>query len=144
MTKVKDGDTIRIHYVGKFEDGTVFESTEGKTSMEVKLGSGEFLKEFEEGVLGMSPGQKKTLKMDQPYGPRDEERVFEFDRNKLPPNLDTAIGQQIEMHRADGRPVTVTVVGKSETSVTLDGNHPLAGKNLIFDITLEEIVQKDS
>lgn len=140
MAIVKKGDTIRIHYTGKLEDGTVFDSSEGGASLEFKVGGGVFLKGLEEGVIGMSPGESKTILMEQAYGPRNEEMVFEFDRKRAPENFNPSLGQQLQMYRADGKPVMVTVVGISETSFTMDCNHSLAGKNLIFDITLEEIV----
>ena len=140
MATVKKGDTIKIHYVGTFEDGTVFDSAESGPPVEIKLGEGAFLKELEDGFLGMSPGDKKTITMEQPYGPKDEEKIFGFDRKKLPPHLDLHIGKQIQMHRADGKPVVATVNSISESTITLDRNDPLAGKNLIYNITLEEIL----
>lgn len=142
MAGVKDGDTIRIHFTGKLEDGTVFDTSEGGASLEITLGSGEFLKGLEEGVIGMEPGHSKTLYIpaEKGYGPHKEEMVFEFDRSKAPENFEPEIGQQMQLYRADGVPVAVTIIGKSEHSFTMDCNHRLAGKNLIFDITLEEIL----
>jgi peptidylprolyl isomerase len=142
MTTVREGDTIRIHYVGKLEDGTVFDSSEDGASLELKLGSGEFIAGIEKGVLGMSIGEKKTLLIpaEEGYGPRHEERVFEYDRSRMPEGFVPAVGQQMQMFRADGQAVSVTIAGFSDTTVTMDCNHPLAGKNLIFEITLEEIL----
>ncbi len=142
MAIVKEGDTIRVHYTGKFEDGTVFDSSEGGASLEVRLGGGSFIPGFEEGVIGMSTGETKTIfiPMEKGYGLRNKDMVFEFDRSKAPENFNPQVGQQLQMYRADGVPVMVTVVALSEKSVTMDCNHPLAGKNLIFDITLEEIL----
>jgi peptidylprolyl isomerase len=142
MTTVKEGDTIRIHYTGKLEDGTVFDSSEGGASLELKLGKGEFLPGLEKGVLGMSIGERRTLSVspEEGYGPRHEERVFEYDRSRLPEGFVPEVGQKMQMYRADGQPVEVTITRISDAAVTLDCNHPLAGKHLIFDITLEEIV----
>lgn len=142
MAIVKEGDTIRVHYTGKFEDGTVFDSSEGGASLEVRLGESSFIPGFEEGVIGMSTGETKTIfiPMEKGYGLRNKDMVFEFDRSKAPENFNPQVGQQLQMYRADGVPVMVTVVALSEKSVTMDCNHPLAGKNLIFDITLEEIL----
>ena len=142
MTAVKKGDTIRIHFVGKLEDGTVFDSSEGGASLEIKVGDGEFLAGIEKGVLGMEVGEKKTITIpaEEGYGLHHKERVFEYDRSRLPEGQDPVIGQQLQMYRADGKPVMVTVAGIGEKTVTMDCNHPLAGKNLIFDITLDEIV----
>lgn len=140
MPYVKKGDMICIHYTGKLEDGTVFDSTEGHEPLQIKVGDGEFLKELEEGVVGMSPGESKTVHMGQIYGPHNEEMVFDFDRKRIPQGMEIVVGQRLQLHRADGMPVKVTVVGVSEHSVTMDCNHPLAGKNLIYDVTLEKIV----
>jgi peptidylprolyl isomerase len=140
MSIVKEGDTVRIHYAGKFEDGTVFDSTEGGASLEMKLGRGEFIKGVEEGLIGMKAGEKKTIHVtaDKAYGMHHPDRVFEHDRAKLG-EIDPQIGQQLQMYRADGQPVPVTVTGISESTITFDCNHPLAGKDIIFDVVLEEI-----
>ena len=142
MANVKEGDTVRVHYTGKLEDGTVFDTSEDGASMEFKVGSGELLKAFEKAVIGMSIGDKKTIKisMEEAYGPRKEEMVFEYDRARAPENFDAEIGQQLQMYRADGQPVNITVIAKSEKSFTMDCNHALAGKDLIFDVRLEEIL----
>ena len=141
MTTVKEGDTIRIHFVGKLADGTVFDTSEDGASLEIKVGGGEFLPGLEKGVLGMSTGESKTIRIAAGEGyPYRKERVFEYDRSRLPGGIRTEVGQQFQMYRADGQPVVVTVAGVNEKTVTLDCNHPLAGKDLTFDITLEEIV----
>jgi peptidylprolyl isomerase len=140
---VKEGDTIRIHYVSRFEDGSVVDSSEGGASLEMKLGSGEFIRGLEEGVIGMVPGETKTIFMssDRAYGPYMKEKVFEFHRDRAPQDFNPEIGQQLQMFRADGMPIQVTVVSKTETGFVMDCNHPLAGKNLIFEVTLDEIVE---
>jgi len=142
MANVKEGDTVRVHYTGKLEDGTVFDTSEDGASMEFKVGSGDLLKAFEQAVIGMSIGDKKTIKipMEEAYGPRKDEMVFEFDRARAPENFDAEIGQELQMYRADGKPVNITVIAKSEKSFTMDCNHALAGKDLIFDVRLEEIL----
>ena len=141
MAIVKEGDTVRIHFVGKLADGTVFDTSEGGASLEIKVGGGEFLPGIETGVLGMTAGEKKTIIIASGEGyPYHKERVFEYDRSRLPEGLNASVGQQFQMFRADGQPVTVRIIGVGEKTVKLDCNHPLAGKALIFDITLEEIV----
>lgn len=141
MAIVKEGDTIRIHFVGKLADGTVFDTSEGGASLEIKVGSGEFLPGLEKGVLGMSAGEKKTIRIAAGEGyPYHKERIFEYDRSKLPEGFSPAVGGQFQMFRADGQPVTVTISGMGDKTVTLDCNQPLAGKDLVFDITLEEIL----
>ncbi|MDA8077773.1 MAG: FKBP-type peptidyl-prolyl cis-trans isomerase [Nitrospiraceae bacterium] len=143
MSVVKQGDVIRIHFTGKLEDGTVFDSSDGGASLELKVGSGEFLAGLEQGVLGMKAGEQKTVRMnaEDAYGPHRPERVFQWDRARLG-ELQPAIGRQLQLYRADGAPVVVTVLDLTDTTVTMDCNHPLAGKNLVFDIILEEIVQE--
>jgi peptidylprolyl isomerase len=142
MTTVKEGDTVRIHYVGKMKDGTVFDSSEGGASLEMKLGQGEFIAGIEKAVLGMGIGEKKTVVVtaEDGYGPHRKEKVFEYDRSRLPEGFDPVVGQQMQMFRADGQPVQVTITQFSDSTVTMDCNHPLAGKDLIFEVTIEEIV----
>ncbi len=142
MATVKKGDTIRIHYTGKLEDGTIFDSSEGTNPLEFTVGGGEIISGLEQGVVGMSPGESKTITIptEQAYGLHVKERVFEFDKKKAPENFDPEIGQRLQMYRADGMPIMATVIGISESSVTMDCNHPLAGKPLVFDATLVEIV----
>ncbi|MBI5102834.1 MAG: FKBP-type peptidyl-prolyl cis-trans isomerase [Nitrospirae bacterium] len=140
MSIVKEGDTVRIHYTGKFEDGTVFDSSEGGASLEMRLGGSEFILGLEEGLIGMKTGEKKTIfvKADKAYGAHHADRVFEYERAKLG-EIDPQIGQQLQMYRADGQPIPVVVTGVSSTTVTFDCNHPLAGKDLVFEVLLEEI-----
>lgn len=142
MAAVKEGDMVKVHYTGKFDDGTVFDSSEDSTPMEFTVGKGEVFQRVDEGVIGMNPGETKTIRipMEEAYGPHKEERIFEFDKTRAPEGFDPVIGQVVQMYRVDGLPVRATVIGKSETSFTMDCNHPLSGKDLIFDITLVEIV----
>ncbi len=144
MSTVKKGDTVRIHYVGRLKDGTVFDSSEGGASLEMKLGQGDFIAGIEKAVLGMSIGEKKTVAVpaEEGYGPYHKERIFEYDRSRLPEGFVPVVGQQMQMFRADGKPVQVTITQFSDSTVTMDCNHPLAGKDLIFEITLEEIVAR--
>jgi len=143
MAIAKEGDTVRVHYTGRLEDGTVFDTSEDGASMEFKVGNGDLLKAFEQAVIGMSVGETKTILIPaaEAYGLRKEEMVFEFDRARAPENFDAEVGQQVQMYRADGQPVNLTVIGKSEKSFTMDCNHPLAGKDLTFDVRLEEILE---
>ena len=144
MAQVREGDIIRIHYVGRLEDGTVFDSSEGGASLEIKLGKGEFIKGLEEGVIGMTPGETKNIFMtaENAYGPHSREKIFEFHKDRAPQDFNPEVGQQYQMYRADGMPIVVTVLEKTETGFVMDSNHPLAGKNLTFEVTLEEIVQE--
>ncbi|MDI6729242.1 MAG: peptidylprolyl isomerase [Thermodesulfovibrionales bacterium] len=142
MTAVKQGDTIRIRYIGRLEDGTIFDSSEGRPPLEFTVGEGEVIPGLEQGVTGMNIGETKTITItpELGYGPYMKERVFEMDRKKMPGNFNIEVGLRLQMYRADGMPMMVTVVGISENTLTMDCNHPLAGKTLIFDATLVEIV----
>lgn len=144
MATVEKGDLIRVHYKGRFKNGTVFDSSEPDSPIQFKVGEGDLIKGFEQGVIGMSVGEEKEVMVsaEEGYGVYMKEKVFAFDRSRAPENFDPEIGQQIQMYRADGMPINVTVVDKSEKSFILDCNHPLAGKDLIFNIKLIEIIDK--
>lgn len=141
MSKAKNGDMVKVHYTGKLEDGTVFDSSSGRAPLEFTLGQGEVLTGFEEAVVGMAPGEKRTARVgaDKAYGPRRQEMVVEVDRKQLPGNIDPKVGQHLEINQPAGSPIMVTVVDVSEGKVTLDANHPLAGKTLEFEIQLMDI-----
>jgi peptidylprolyl isomerase len=146
MAQVKEGDTIRIHYAGKLEDGSVFDSSEGGASLEIKLGRGEFIKGLEEGVIGMELGETRSIFMtpDKAYGPHLKEKVFNYHKDRIGEGLPPEVGQQMQLYRADGMPITVKVIDKTDTGYIMDANHALAGKNLIFDVTLEEIMTEEA
>jgi peptidylprolyl isomerase len=139
--QAKKGDTVKVNYTGKFEDGTVFDSSEGREPLEFTVGEGEVIEGFDEGVVGMSPGDSKTvtITMDKAYGPHRADRVLAVNRNEFPPNIEPEVGQQYEIEQPNGMAVAVTVTDVSEDAVTLDANHPLAGEDLTFDIQLVEI-----
>lgn len=141
MQTVKNGDTVKVHYHGRLNDGTTFDSSEGRAPLEFKVGAGMVIKGFDNGVLEMKVGDKKTvhIPVDQAYGPKNEEMIIDFPKDKMPEDLNPEIGMQLQMSNQDGQiiPVKITAVG-SET-ITLDANHPLAGEDLVFDIELVEI-----
>jgi FKBP-type peptidyl-prolyl cis-trans isomerase 2 len=142
MAQAKQGDTVQVNYTGKLQDGTVFDTSLDRGPLKFTLGKGQLIQGFEQAVLGMSRGEKKTvvIKPDQAYGPHREESVVEVNRKYLPADLDPRVGQRLEITQEDDQIVLVTVTGASETSITLDANHPLAGKDLTFDLELVEIV----
>ena len=137
----KDGDRVKVDYTLKINEDEVVETSVGKIPLEFTLGEKSLIPGFEKGVIGMSIGESKTIKVPctEAYGPRKEELLFEFDKSRAPQSFDPQIGQQIQMHRADGKAFSVTVIGKTEKGYHMDGNHPLAGKDLIFDLKLLEI-----
>ena len=142
MAEAKDGDTVKVHYTGKFEDGTVFDSTDGRDPLEFTLGNGQLIAGFEKALIGMNPGESKTsnIPQDEAYGPRNEEMKQVVERNQLPPDLDPQVGMQLQVKTPEDQTLIVSIAEVSDTHVTLDANHPLAGKDLSFDIQLVEIV----
>ncbi|MCK5228238.1 MAG: FKBP-type peptidyl-prolyl cis-trans isomerase [Desulfobulbaceae bacterium] len=141
MTQAKSGDTVQIHYVGRLDDDTVFDSSEGKTPLEFELGSDEVIQGFNDAVIGMSIGEKKTttIPAEKAYGPHQKEMVMELGHDQFPPEIVPEIGQKIQLTQPDGQEITVIVTTMNDTNVTLDANPPLAGKDLSFDIELVEI-----
>lgn len=141
MAQVKDGDTIRVHYTGKLDDGTVFDSSVGKDPLEFKVGSGQLIPGFEKAVTGLAAGEKTTAQIPsgEAYGPHSAEGVIEVPRGNIPAEIQLEIGQQLQMQTHDGRPVPVRVIGIEEASITVDANHPLAGKDLTFEIEVVSI-----
>jgi peptidylprolyl isomerase len=142
MTQAQLGNTVRVHYTGRLSDGTTFDSSAQRDPLECTLGQGELIPGFEQALLGMTPGQSKTatIPADQAYGPHRPELLMEVDRQNLPPDLQPYVGQQLQMTRPNGAVVLVIVSAVSVSQVTLDANHPLAGKELLFDLTLVEIL----
>ena len=142
MAQAQVGDMVKVHYTGRLADGTTFDTSMEREPLEFTLGEGELIPGFEQAVLGMVVGESKTTSIptDQAYGPHHAERVIDLERHHLPPDLQPELGQRLQMTRPDGTQITVVVTTITETQVTLDANHPLAGKDLIFDITLVEIL----
>ncbi|MGB2842771.1 MAG: peptidylprolyl isomerase [Halobacteriota archaeon] len=142
MAQAKHGDTVKVHYTGKLEDGTIFDTSVDCDPLQFTIGEGQIIPGFEQAVLGMNPGESKTIKIptDEAYGTRREEMVMVVDRNQLPADLNPGVGQQLQNRQPDGQTIVVTVTEVSESSVTVDANHPLAGKDLTFDIQLVEVV----
>lgn len=142
MIRAKRGDTVKVHYTSKLADGTVFDTTIDRNPMLFTIGMGQVIPGFEQAVVGMNLGESRTSKVpaEKAYGPYRKEMVVEVDRNLFPVHLEPEVGQQLELGEEDGEPIEVTVTDVSASSVTLDANHPLAGKDVVFDIQLIEIV----
>ena len=142
MAKAKNGDTVKVHYTGKLEDGTVFDSSESREPIKFTIGEGNVIPGFEEAVVGMSPGESKAEKVpaDQAFGPYREELVVEINRGRIPERVDPKVGKRLQVQRDDGGVTEVLVTGVTESKVTLDANHPLAQNDLVFDIQLLEIL----
>ncbi len=139
---VQSGDTIKIHYHGRLSDGSTFDSSEGRSPLEFKVGSGSVIKGFDDGVQGMTIGEKKTIEIPfaQGYGPEDLTMIIEFPADRLPEDLKPEVGMQLNMNNASGEQFPVVITEITDENVILNANHPLAGKDLIFDLELVEIV----
>ena len=142
MTLAAQGDTVKVHYTGTLDDGTIFDTSQGRDPLQFTIGKQEVIPGFEHAVQGMGLGESNTfdIPVDQAYGPRDERLVMQVPRQQIPQDIELAIDDRLQVRRADGKMSLVTVSALSETDVTLDANHPLAGQDLIFDIQLVEIV----
>ncbi|MGE5496794.1 MAG: FKBP-type peptidyl-prolyl cis-trans isomerase [Syntrophothermus sp.] len=140
MTQAKFGDIVKVRFTGKLEDGNIFASSEGELPLEFKIGGGKLLDGFEEAVIGMSPGQSKSVRVPaaKAYGQHNDKLVIKVEKENFFENIDPQIGQTLEINGCEGIPITVTAVGQD--AVTLDANHPLVGKDLLFQIDLVEIL----
>lgn len=142
MTQARNGDTVKIHYTGKFDDGTEFTTSIKGKPLEFTIGKGQVISGLALAVVGMKPGEAKTAQIlaDQAYGPYQESKVVEVNRDRFPPHLDLQIGTVLRMRKAGGEKIRRIVTALSDARVMLDANHPLAGENLTFDLQLIEIV----
>lgn len=142
MTTAKSGDTVRIHYTGTLDDGTEFDSSAGREPLEFALGDGQVIPGFNEAVDGMTVGQSKSVRIlpEQAYGERHDQLVQEVPKSALPDEIEPAVGMQLQSRSPEGHVMNLVVTGVAGDTVTVDGNHPLAGQALTFSIELVEIV----
>jgi peptidylprolyl isomerase len=140
--KANNGDRVKVNYTLKIRTGEVVETTSDSNPLEFTLGEKKMIPGFEQSVLGMEPGESRSISIPaaEAYGLRDERLIFEFDRNRAPESFDPCIGQQIRMNRPDGGSFVVTVMKRTEKGFMMDANHPLAGEDLTFDLQLVEII----
>ena len=141
MAQAQNGDTVKVHYTGKLDDGTIFDTSAEREPLQFTIGEGQLISDFEQAVVGMNPGDSKTVQIpaDNAYGPHLEDRIMVIDRNEFPKDLEPKVDQMLQVNQPDGNSFVVKVTDVSESKVTLDGNHPLAGQDLTFDIQLTEI-----
>ena len=142
MAKAKSGDKVKVHYTGTLEDGTVFDSSEGRDPLEFVIGDGRLLKMFEAGVDGLEIGESVDVNIPakEGYGDRQDHLVGQFPLDQLPADLKPEVGMKLQMQTKEGHPVPVTVTKIDDQSMTIDANHELAGKDLKFNIKLVEIL----
>lgn len=141
MSQVKQGDTVKVHYTGKLKDGSVFDTSANREPLEFTIGEGNMIPGFEQAVVGMGVGEKKTAEIpsDQAYGEKREDMIIAVPRENVPGDIQPEVGQQLAIQQQEGQQVPVTVTDVSEEKVVLDANHPLAGKDLVFEIEVVEV-----
>ena len=141
MAQVKSGDKVKVHYHGKLTTGETFDSSAGREPLVFEVGSGSVIKGFDEGVTGMSVGEKKTINIpfDEAYGPVNPEMIIDMPKERFPAEMELEVGMPLMMSDGQGHQFQVTITEIKEVSVMLDANHPLAGKDLIFDLELMDI-----
>ncbi len=141
MAQAKTGNHVRVNFTGKLDDGTVFASTMNDDPIEFTLGENEVLPAIEEAVEGMEPGEAKSVRIaaEDAFGLRREDLVQEIPKASLPDDMDVEVGQQLWVDELDEEPIAVSVVDISDSTVTIDANHPLAGEDLIFDLEVLDV-----
>lgn len=141
MAQVQSGDTVRVHYTGTLDDGTVFDSSKGRDPIEFTVGGGQVIAGFDAAVSGMAEGESKkiTIPAVQAYGERRDELMLQVDRSQFPADVEPQVGQQFQMSQGEQNFV-VNVAAVDGEQVTLDANHPLAGRDLTFELELVDLV----
>ncbi len=138
---IEDGHKISVHYIGTFEDGEMFDSSRERGPLDFEVGAGQMIKGFDLAVVGMKVGESKqiTLAPEEAYGPRNEEMLIEMPLKNFPQDMELTEGMQLQLTNPNGQPVPAMVAKVEEEHVTMDVNHPMAGKTLVFDIEIVEI-----
>lgn len=141
MSQVKTGDTVKVHYKGTLNDGSIFDSSEGREPLEFVVGSGQVIQGFDDAVMGLKAGESKEVNIpsDKAYGAYNDEMVLSIEQDKFPPEIELKVGEQLQIPAQNGQPIVVVIKEVKEDLVTLDANHPLAGKDLNFKVDLVEI-----
>jgi len=141
LSKVKEGDTVKVHYTGTLTDGTVFDTSEEREPLEFTLGQGQLIPGFEKAVVGMNVGDSTEVEIssDDAYGESREDLVISVPKDQLPDDVEPQVGMQLQVNQQDGQPIPVRITDVGEENLTLDANHPLAGQDLKFEIELVEI-----
>lgn len=143
MTKPEKGDVVRIHYTGRLEDGTQFDSSEGRDPLQFELGTGQIIAGLDRQIAEMDEGAKETLTIPaaEAYGEHRPEQVQSLPRTAIPSEIDPQPGMQLQATTQTGQPVPIVVTEVGDDTVTVDANHPLAGRDLVFDVELVEIIK---
>ncbi len=138
---IEAGNQISVHYTGTFEDGEIFDSSQGRDPLSFEVGAGQMIQGFDEAVVGMKNGESKriTLAPEEAYGPRNEELLIDIPNSNFPEDMKLEVGMMLQMSNQEGQPVPATVAEINEESVKMDVNHPMAGKTLNFEIEIIDI-----
>ena len=141
MKQAQSGDVVQVHYTGKLKDGTIFDSSANREPLEFELGKRMMIPGFEQAVYGMQVGESKVVEIpvEEAYGPVSEDMIVEVDRQDIPADIELQLGLQLTVHQPDGQAIPVTIKDVTDTTVLLDANHVLAGKDLIFEIQVVNI-----
>jgi peptidylprolyl isomerase len=141
MSKAKSGDKVKLHYTGKVKDGEVFGTSRDREPLEFSIGSGSMIRGVEEGIIGMEIGDRRSIEIepDEAFGPRREELTVDMKKSEFPGDMTFTVGESIPLQRQNGNFILVMVKDVKEDAITLDANHPLAGRTLVFDVELLEI-----
>ncbi|MCA0922740.1 FKBP-type peptidyl-prolyl cis-trans isomerase [Pseudooceanicola nanhaiensis] len=141
MTQAKPGDTLHLHYKGTLDDGSVFDSSEGRDPLTFELGAGQIIPGLEKGLMGMEVGETRKVRVEaaEAYGEHMPERMQAVDRANVPDHIPTEPGTQLQVQTQDGQAMNVVIAEVTDTQLVLDANHPLAGKALTFDVELVSI-----
>ncbi|MDJ0909147.1 MAG: peptidylprolyl isomerase [Woeseiaceae bacterium] len=141
MSAAKSGDTVKIHYTGTLDDGTQFDSSAGREPLEFQLGAGQVIPGFDAAVDGMGVGENKSVRIEasSAYGERHDQLIQQVPRSALPEEIKPEIGMALQSQSPEGQVMNLVIVEVSEETITVDGNHPLAGQALNFDIELVAI-----
>ena len=144
MTTAQAGDTVQIHYTGTLTDGTRFDSSEGRDPLGFVLGSGQIIAGLDAAIVGMTEGESKTVTIppEKAYGPVDPNQMQEVPRDAIPAEIPLEVGQRLQAQTEQGGMIALTVTALSDTTVTLDANHALAGKELTFSFTVVSIAKQ--
>ncbi len=143
MVTAKQGDKVRVHYTGTLDDGSIFDSTDGQEPFEFTIGAGEVLPEFENAIIGLEPGEttKVRIESENAYGNYREDLCFPVEKSYFPEGIEPNIGEFFSLQLKNGNTIVVKVKELQDNTVILDANHPLAGKDLNFEIKLIEIIE---
>ena len=141
MSQVKENNTVKVHYTGKLADGQVFDTSEGKEPIEFVLGQGRLIPGFEKGLIDMKLNEKKTINIakEEAYGEVNDQLIQEVDKANLPQDMEPKVGMGLVSKSPEGQEMNLMIIEVKEESVVIDGNHPLAGRDLVFDLEVVEI-----